>query len=142
MFKNCAASSFHLYLSACCSLVIPSRTLLMASAVVVDLKDVKISPNNCPLTSPLELHLSFTVSENVTSGIWKFSFMVDMSNKRRIIELGVSEPATYVAGTLCDVKFSIEAIDVSGFKPHQLANTGLLLGMCGLPICLCHLAPQ
>jgi hypothetical protein len=114
----------------------------MASAVVVDLKDVKISPNNCPLTSPLELHLSFTVSENITSGIWKFSFMVDMSNKRRIIELGVSEPATYVAGTLCDVKFSIEAIDVSGFKPHQLANTGLLLGICGLPICLCHLAPQ
>jgi hypothetical protein len=54
--------------------------------------------------------------------------MVDMANKRRVIELGVSEVASYATGVLCSVKFSIEAIDVSGFKPHQLANTGLLLG--------------
>ncbi len=102
----------------------------MASGVVVDLKDVKISPNNCPLTSPLELQLGFTVSESVANAIWKFSFMVDMANKRRVIELGVSEAASYAAGAPCSVKFSIESIDVTGFKPHQLANTGLLLGAC------------
>ena len=107
----------------------------MASGVVVDLKDVKISPNNCPLTSPLELQLSFVVSECVTNGIWKFSFMVDMANKRRIIELGVSEAASYSAGDICSVKFSVEAIDVTGFKPHQLANTGLLLGACCFARC-------
>jgi hypothetical protein len=100
----------------------------MASGVFVDLKDVKISPNNCPLTSPLELQLSFVVAESVANCIWKFSFMVDMANKRRIIELGISEAATYTAGELSSVKFSIDAIDVTGFKPHQLANTGLLLG--------------
>jgi hypothetical protein len=100
----------------------------MASGVVVDLKEVKISPNNCPLTSPLELQLTFTVSESISSGFWKFSFMVDMANKRRIIELGVSEAASYSAGARCSVQFSIESIDVTGFKPHQLANTGLLLG--------------
>lgn len=108
----------------------PSNVVQMASGVVVDLKDVKISPNNCPLTSPLELQLSFTVSESVANAIWKFSFMVDMANKRRVIELGVSEAASYAAGAPCSVKFSIEAIDVTGFKPHQLANTGLLLGAC------------
>jgi hypothetical protein len=106
----------------------------MASPVVVDLKDVKISPNNCPLTSPLELQLSFTVSESVSSCFWKFSFMVDMANKRRIIELGVSEEASYTSGVLSCVNFSIEAIDVTGFKPHQLANTGLLLGTCSFAL--------
>jgi hypothetical protein len=109
----------------------------MASGIVVDLKDVKISPNNCPLTSPLELQLSFVVSESVANGLWKFSFMVDMANKRRIIELGISEVASYTAGDLCSVKFSIDAIDVTGFKPHQLANTGLLLGLCCFVCCFC-----
>jgi hypothetical protein len=111
----------------------------MASGVVVDLKDVKISPNNCPLTSPLELQLSFVVSESVANGSWKFSFMVDMANKRRIIELGISEAASYNAGDLSTVKFSIDAIDVTGFKPHQLANTGLLLGLCCFAYCFCRL---
>ena len=111
----------------------------MASTVVVDLKDVKISPNNCPLTSPLELQLAFTVSESVTHCFWKFSFMVDMANKRRIIELGVSEEASYSSGVLSSVKFSIESIDVTGFKPHQLANTGLLLGECYFELRHCRL---
>jgi len=113
----------------------------MSSGVVVDLKDVKISPNNCPLTSPLELQLSFNVSESVANAIWKFSFMVDMANKRRVIELGVSEAASYAAGALCSVNFSIESIDVTGFKPHQLANTGLLLGARSPAFSHCSLPP-
>ena len=75
----------------------------------LQLHAVDISPNNCPLGSPLSLKLSFTTKVAVNSGIWDIKvapsdfqppflmrltvadlicllqYMVDMASKRKLI---------------------------------------------------------
>jgi hypothetical protein len=95
------------------------------SVEIFTLNSVNISPNKCPIDSPLALDLAFTLAQSLSSAHWEFRYTVDYASKRHIIELGKSEAVQYNQGSN-HYEFKVDKIDVAGVKGSVLLNVGLL----------------
>jgi hypothetical protein len=117
--------------------------------ISVEVTKISVSPNECPLQERLRMEMEFSVSESL-EGSWEYKYMVDMTNKRKIIGLrlshahphaevlGKSEQKVYSPGSSYIEIFEVgclfphlttkcPSIDIAGLKPSALLNTGLML---------------
>lgn len=85
-----------------------------------------VTPNNCALDAGFELSLTFTSDAAVAGAKWDVSYMVDMTGRRHVVQVGSTDPADVVPGENT-MKFSSPGIDLSGAKKSWLQNVGLLL---------------
>ncbi|DBA81111.1 hypothetical protein WJX79_005171 [Trebouxia sp. C0005] len=88
--------------------------------------DLEVIPNDCPLSDPLTLAVSFEADQPVKEAHWEVQYMVDMTAQRHVLQLGSTEVQDYPAGK-STMHFSASAIDISGLKRSWLNNVGLLL---------------
>eukprot|EP00793_Prasinoderma_coloniale_P003849 PRCOL_00003226-RA len=89
---------------------------------------VEATPNECALDAPLTLRVAFTTDEDIAAGRWEVRYMVDMTGRRHIVEVGKSDGATaYAAGTPHEFTISVPTIELTGVKKSWLQNAGLLL---------------
>eukprot|EP00277_Geminigera_cryophila_P016792 CAMPEP_0179443746 /NCGR_PEP_ID=MMETSP0799-20121207/27208_1 /TAXON_ID=46947 /ORGANISM="Geminigera cryophila, Strain CCMP2564" /LENGTH=134 /DNA_ID=CAMNT_0021230129 /DNA_START=8 /DNA_END=412 /DNA_ORIENTATION=- len=91
------------------------------------LKEVAMEPNDCPLGSALTIKMTFTTGKAVAKAVWDLKYMVDMASKRKLIALGQTAETCYEAGKEYSMEVSTPGIETAGFKPHQLANAGLVV---------------
>ncbi|KDO32234.1 hypothetical protein SPRG_02712 [Saprolegnia parasitica CBS 223.65] len=91
----------------------------------VDVLRVDISPNPTHISDELNLEVDFSVSKTVRQGYWEVQYLVDSVLRRHIIKLGRTDATDYTRGEN-HFQFSVSHIDVSGIKPSNLANCGLL----------------
>ncbi|OQR83497.1 hypothetical protein ACHHYP_14638 [Achlya hypogyna] len=89
----------------------------LAALPQVDVLRVDISPNPTHISDELNLEVDFAVSKTVRKGYWEVQYLVD--------SLGRTETTDYTRGEN-HFQFSVAHIDVSGIKPSNLANCGLL----------------
>ncbi|DBA92410.1 hypothetical protein WJX77_005875 [Trebouxia sp. C0004] len=95
-------------------------------APTLSITGLQVTPNDCPLSDPLTLEVSFETDQPVKEAHWEVQYMVDMTAKRHLLQLGVTEVQDYPAGK-STMHFSASAIDISSLKPSWLNNVGLLL---------------
>mmetsp|Transcript_36386 Transcript_36386/g.94647 ORF Transcript_36386/g.94647 Transcript_36386/m.94647 type:complete len:137 (-) Transcript_36386:169-579(-) len=91
----------------------------------VDVTKLDIEPNSCPISAPLKLDMTYTLSEDFT-GRWELKYMLDVTGKRQIMELEKEENHAIKKGEN-KVVFSLDGIDFEGVKSSLLNNVGLLL---------------
>eukprot|EP00285_Hemiselmis_virescens_P001761 CAMPEP_0173411372 /NCGR_PEP_ID=MMETSP1356-20130122/76770_1 /TAXON_ID=77927 ORGANISM="Hemiselmis virescens, Strain PCC157" /NCGR_SAMPLE_ID=MMETSP1356 /ASSEMBLY_ACC=CAM_ASM_000847 /LENGTH=136 /DNA_ID=CAMNT_0014373119 /DNA_START=58 /DNA_END=468 /DNA_ORIENTATION=+ len=99
----------------------------MAEVEALTLTAVTIEPNECTLGSELKVSIKFKVNKAISKGVWDLMYMVDMASKRKLIPLGQSAGVSYAAGEEATVELGCPSIETAGFKPHQLANAGLVI---------------
>ncbi|KAK3275038.1 hypothetical protein CYMTET_16814 [Cymbomonas tetramitiformis] len=92
----------------------------------IELKALDVTPNNCPLTDPLSIEMTFTTDEALVGAHWSIKYMADMASKRQIVEVADSPVADYVAGENT-LSYKHEGMDFTGVKKSLLKNVGLLL---------------
>eukprot|EP00286_Rhodomonas_abbreviata_P010957 CAMPEP_0181323666 /NCGR_PEP_ID=MMETSP1101-20121128/19918_1 /TAXON_ID=46948 /ORGANISM="Rhodomonas abbreviata, Strain Caron Lab Isolate" /LENGTH=134 /DNA_ID=CAMNT_0023431731 /DNA_START=10 /DNA_END=414 /DNA_ORIENTATION=+ len=93
----------------------------------ITLTAVSVDPNDCPLGAPLTIKMKFTATRAINKAVWDLKYMVDMASKRKLIALGTTEETSYAAGTESSMEVSSAGIDTTHFKPHHLANAGLVV---------------
>mmetsp|Transcript_47965 Transcript_47965/g.113577 ORF Transcript_47965/g.113577 Transcript_47965/m.113577 type:complete len:138 (-) Transcript_47965:28-441(-) len=98
-----------------------------ATADAIELTAVTVEPSDCPLGAPLTVKMKFKTSRAISKAVWDMKYMVDMASKRKLIAMCQSPETSYAAGAECSMELSSSGIDTSGFKPHHLANAGLLV---------------
>lgn len=97
----------------------------MASAPTVTVQSLSISPNDCALSDPLTLAMSFSLDAACPSSSWEITYLVDMTGNRQIIHLGNTATEDYAPGTH-SFEFTSPPMDLSGVKKSWLNNAGLL----------------
>jgi len=85
-----------------------------------------ISPNDCPITAPLDVAVEFTTDRPIKEGVWKLRYEVDYTGNRHIIDVAQTAPQPYAAGKTHQVAFQVPRINVDGIKERSLLNMGLL----------------
>jgi hypothetical protein len=85
-----------------------------------DVKRVSISPNMCPVSSPVRFSAVLTSTQNITSAHWEFSWLLDSTRRRYIIVLGKTDTKDYPAGSL---EFDFQVSEI--FQVATSTNGGL-----------------
>eukprot|EP00919_Chromeraceae_sp_WS-2016_P000727 GHVR01001813.1.p1 GENE.GHVR01001813.1~~GHVR01001813.1.p1 ORF type:complete len:133 (+),score=20.23 GHVR01001813.1:65-463(+) len=96
--------------------------------VVIELKSVDISPNECLVESGINIGLSFTCIEDIFNAYWSFSYIVDTVHSRKIVKLGDSPSFQYNRNEVHSTTWSCERIDLKGVTEEVLNNVGLVVG--------------
>ncbi|CEL94659.1 unnamed protein product [Vitrella brassicaformis CCMP3155] len=91
----------------------------------VTIESIEISPNECPLESPLHLSIAFRSKRAFTAARWKITYTVDTVHTRKVIYLGETDAADYSVGSNV-MTFSVDQISTEGIPKDVLANIGLL----------------
>ncbi len=101
--------------------------------VEIDVKDIRIPSerDETLLMSPLDIEVDFNLDCDVNNAQWCLKLLVDCAMSRQIKILGETKITEYNRGSNT-FEYSIEHIDLSGFKKSTLANAGLL--MMGLEV--------
>eukprot|EP00919_Chromeraceae_sp_WS-2016_P000743 GHVR01001838.1.p3 GENE.GHVR01001838.1~~GHVR01001838.1.p3 ORF type:complete len:126 (+),score=26.13 GHVR01001838.1:65-442(+) len=106
--------------------------------VVIELKSVDISPNECLVESGINIGLSFTCIEDIFNAYWSFSYIVDTVHSRKIVKLGDSPSFQYNRNEVHSTTWSCERIDLKGVTEEVLNNVGVCVCVC---VCVCvHLS--
>ncbi|KAK9818220.1 hypothetical protein WJX72_008997 [[Myrmecia] bisecta] len=92
----------------------------------IQVKRLHVEPNNCPLDSPLTLTLEFSCAQDLQNVTWEVQYVVDMTAKRHVLQLGSTPSTTYPAGET-KLEFKVDQINTEGVKNSWLNNVGLLL---------------
>mmetsp|Transcript_36829 Transcript_36829/g.80492 ORF Transcript_36829/g.80492 Transcript_36829/m.80492 type:complete len:139 (+) Transcript_36829:39-455(+) len=92
----------------------------------VEVTEIEITPNECPIGNELFLAMSFTLDQPLAAARWKIKYIVDSAAQRQILELGETETTDYGAGPQ-NMAFSVPSIDVAGIPKEVLANAGLFV---------------
>ncbi|KAF4728343.1 hypothetical protein FOZ63_032516 [Perkinsus olseni] len=93
--------------------------------VVIDVKNVDIEPNDCPLEQDLKVRLTIEASREIPDAQWSVNYLVDTVHARKIIHLGGLPKGRVPAGESV-VEFFTPSINVEGIPSEVLTNVGLL----------------
>eukprot|EP00742_Colponemidia_sp_Colp-10_P002291 GILJ01002445.1.p2 GENE.GILJ01002445.1~~GILJ01002445.1.p2 ORF type:complete len:174 (+),score=29.16 GILJ01002445.1:1711-2232(+) len=94
--------------------------------VNINVTNIDISPNQCPLQEALNLAIDFEADQPIPAASWEVKYIVDTVFRRKIILLGTMDNLSYDAGAN-SFRFSVPGIDVGGISSDVLANAGLLV---------------
>ena len=95
---------------------------------LIRVNHIRVGPSFCPISDPLDIVMSYTLSENVAGAQWNFAYLVDSVRKRHLVQLGRGgDGEALVAGAPQTLSFRTGEIDVGHLKPSQLCNAGLLI---------------
>lgn len=93
----------------------------------INILRIEISPKGAvPISSGLDLKITFELDRDVVAAFWSVKYLVDSSHSRLIKVLGETDVEDYVDGE-SDVRFHTDTIDVAGIEPSTLTNSGLLM---------------
>lgn len=53
----------------------------------VEVKDIKVEPNDCDLQAKLSVTITFDVKKAISESYWTMKFIFDFSNKKHIVGL-------------------------------------------------------
>ncbi len=98
----------------------------MTSSAEIEVKAVRVSPNECELTQPIHLELEFTTPKHITNAYWRLSFLADTAHARKIVLLGQTPHTEYAVGAHT-MQYDASTDAVMQLQHHVLANVGLLL---------------
>mmetsp|Transcript_44626 Transcript_44626/g.128051 ORF Transcript_44626/g.128051 Transcript_44626/m.128051 type:complete len:142 (-) Transcript_44626:64-489(-) len=80
----------------------------------IDVASIEITPAaECPFEEQLNVVMQFSTDTPLENYCWRFSYTVDTSKRRKIIDLGCTEYASYPPG-LHAMSFSAERFDIAG----------------------------
>src|SRR3989338_199981 len=99
----------------------------MSDDDLVQLKDIQIEPNQCPLSAPLALTRKSTLAKPVKAAYWTLTYEADISMKRHLIPLvSTAEKLTDIDAGTHVFQQSIDKIPTEGVKEKYLLQVGLL----------------
>ena len=78
--------------------------------------------------APIAIEMDWSVSEALAGASWEVKYIVDMTAKRHIVELGATAAEDFAAGAH-KFRFHVAGLDLTGVKPSWLNNVGLLLAV-------------
>jgi hypothetical protein len=98
----------------------------MTSTDEIEVKAVSVAPNECELTQPIHLQITFTTHKHIPHAHWRLSFLADTAHARKIVRLGQTPHTEYAVGTHT-MQYDASTDAVAQLQHHVLANVGLLL---------------
>eukprot|EP01065_Artemidia_motanka_P038211 TRINITY_DN47065_c0_g1_i1.p1 TRINITY_DN47065_c0_g1~~TRINITY_DN47065_c0_g1_i1.p1 ORF type:complete len:139 (+),score=49.83 TRINITY_DN47065_c0_g1_i1:73-489(+) len=91
----------------------------------IEVQDVAIEPNHCPLEVPVTVSLQFCCREPLPDCSWHVCYEADYTGKRHVIELCSTPSETYEPGKNA-VDLEIPPVNTEGVKEKRLLSMGLL----------------
>jgi|UniRef100_A0A7S4GIT2 hypothetical protein len=92
----------------------------------INVTKCEVSPNDCPLSTNLDISIEFNTDKTLKQGSWKLQYEVDYTGSRHILDIATTQPQEYESGTNHCFAFSVPEVNVEGIKEKSLMNMGLL----------------